>query len=72
MLSHVDSYGIVTAIPEGMAEPVRCRRCGQVYDLQDVVITQRYIDCSMYRTPCCDREVDDREWGLFPAFRRLR
>ncbi|MCV7174809.1 hypothetical protein [Mycolicibacterium sphagni] len=47
---------------EGMGSPVLCGKCGKVYDLQAVHVTQRYADCSMWRTPCCDREADDRPW----------
>lgn len=50
---------------------VRCRYCGETYNLQDVTPTASYADCTMFRTPCCDREVDDREWVSAPAFRRL-
>lgn len=42
-----------------MFKPVRCN-CGQVYDLGSVEVTARYTDCSVWRTPCCRRTVDDR------------
>lgn len=44
-----------------MMFPVRCLRCHRgVYDLAKVTITARYLDCSVWRTPCCDQSVDDR------------
>lgn len=46
-----------------MMSPVRCLRCHSgVYDLAAVTVTARYTDCSMWRTPCCDALVDDRQW----------
>jgi len=48
-----------------MTSPVRCGYCGGVYDLGTVTVTARYTDCSVWRAPCCKREVDDRPpgWG---------
>ncbi|MFV8317141.1 hypothetical protein [Mycobacterium sp. 23] len=43
-----------------MSQPARCLRCFKVYDLGTVVITARYADCSVWRTPCCNQAVDDR------------
>lgn len=42
-----------------MMSPVRCT-CGSVYDLAAVEVTGRYVDCSVWRAPCCGREADDR------------
>lgn len=58
--------------PADMISPVRCLRCGAVYDLCKGEPIQRYADCTVYRTPCCSRVVDDREHVSLPAFRRLR
>lgn len=54
--------GLIFVAPdtEGMVTPVRCRRCGGVYDVGKVTVLQRYADCSVWRAPCCGREVDDR------------
>lgn len=54
---------------ENMTSPVRCARCGTVYDLGHVTVTARHADCSMWKTPCCDTEADDRVGG--GAFTRL-
>lgn len=41
--------------------PVRCTHCRDgVYDLGKVEVTARYADCSMWKSPCCNRLVDDR------------
>lgn len=49
---------------QSMQSPVRCRHCGDIYDLQAVTVTARYADCSVWQTPCCDKTSDDRrEWG---------
>lgn len=62
-----DMYGIARIMPDpgelaGMGSPVRCFFCGKVYDLQAVHVTQRYADCSVWKTPCCNHEADDRRW----------
>lgn len=46
----------------GMSSPVRCA-CGQVYDLGKVEVTARYLDCSVWKAPCCKRVADDRGPG---------
>lgn len=71
MSIYVDTHGNSVEVPEGMASPVQCLRCGEVYDLQAVTVTSRYADCSCYTTPCCGKAVDDREQVSLPAFRRL-
>lgn len=57
---------------EAMTSPVRCTFCGTVYDLGHVTVTQRYADCSVFKTPCCGRQVDDRKWVSLPAYKELR
>lgn len=59
---------------EGMISPVRCNHCGQTYDLCEGKPVDRYADCTVYITPCCGRQVDDRPagWASRPAFERLR
>lgn len=39
---------------------VRCTWCGGIYNLGKVEVTARYVDCSMWKAPCCGRLVDDR------------
>lgn len=45
-----------------MMFPVRCV-CGQVYDMGRVEVTARYLDCSVWKAPCCGRIADDRGPG---------
>lgn len=55
-------YGIASDLPADFAEmfsPVQCT-CGGIYDLGTVEVVQRYADCSVWLTPCCRRQVDDR------------
>lgn len=47
----------------GMTSPVRCTHCSKVYDLGTVTVTARYLDCSMWKSPCCGLTVDDRGRG---------
>lgn len=58
-----------------MFQPVRCLRCHTgVYDLGRVTVTARYLDCSVWRTPCCDQSVDDRGetgWTLRKDYERI-
>jgi hypothetical protein len=59
----------------GMTSPVRCTRCGGVYDLGNVTVTARYTDCSMWRSPCCDLLVHHRGetgWKSRGDYVRLR
>jgi hypothetical protein len=50
---------------ESMTFPVRCAHCRRIYDLGAVEVTARYLDCSVWKAPCCGRTVDDRGpgWG---------
>lgn len=57
---------------EEMHIPVRCNHCGRAYDLGMVEVTQRYADCSVWKTPCCKRTADDRLWKSFPDYERIR
>lgn len=71
----VDQYGYTYGfdVPTdvdvaSMTSPVRCLRCYRgVYDLGTITVTARYLDCSVWRTPCCGVEVDSRGasggWG---------
>jgi WhiB family redox-sensing transcriptional regulator len=47
---------------------VLCRHCSGTYDLDHVETVARYGDCTVYITPCCNRQVDDRKWVPSPAF----
>jgi hypothetical protein len=71
----VDIMGRVLATPiyntKGMTSPVLCNHCGQVYDLCAGSVIARHADATVYKTPCCDKQVDDRMWVSLPAFRRL-
>ena len=53
-----------------MTSPVVCNLCGKEYDLAAVTVTARFSDCSCFTTPCCGKNVDDRKYVSFPAFRR--
>ena len=68
-----DIDGTCHEIPDtkGMLVPVRCNRCGQVYDLTKGKPVARYSDCTVFITPCCKLQVDDRNWVGSPAITRL-
>lgn len=60
---------------EEMTSPVLCLRCHRgIYDLGTVVVTARYTDCSVWRTPCCGLTVDSRGadggWGIRADYER--
>lgn len=43
--------------------PVRCMHCSGVYSLTHVEVTARYMDCSVWTSPCCGvTGIDDRPW----------
>lgn len=46
-----------------MRFPTRCLRCGHVHDVALVTPTGRYSDCTMWRCPKCNAEIDDRAGG---------
>lgn len=56
---------------ERMTSPVRCRHCRTVYDVGTVTVTARYTDCSLWTSPCCNRQVDDRQWKGLPDIEYL-
>ncbi len=59
---------------QSMMVPVRCCHCGQVYDLCDIKsenIIHRYSDSTLYKSPCCKKQVDDREWKSSPDIEKL-
>lgn len=62
-----DDFNMVRWMPHvdtsAMTSPVRCTHCGTVYDVGTVTVTARYYDCSIWKSPCCGREVDDRDVG---------
>lgn len=55
-----------------MEERVVCAHCGSIYDLMKVTTVARYADCTVFTTPCCGREADDRRWKPRPDFERLQ
>ncbi len=55
----------------GMLVPVVCSHCGAIYDLCAAEPTARYADCTCFKTPCCGRHADDRQWKSLPDFTRL-
>jgi hypothetical protein len=60
---------------DGMAEPVRCTRCGKTYDLATITRT-RLPDCTEWTAHCCGAVVDDRgetgsAWKSFKDYVRL-
>lgn len=63
----IDGFVRFISMPEdGMRFPVRCYFCNGVYDLSTVEVTARYLDCSVWKAPCCKVTVDDRGesgWG---------
>lgn len=54
-----------------MISPVRCNHCGKTYDLTNVETIHRYSDCTVFKTPCCNKIADDREWKGLPDFKRI-
>lgn len=51
---------------------VICNHCRSTYELGRVTTVARYADCTVFITPCCGREVDDRSWKSFPDFTKIR
>lgn len=53
-------------------QQVRCSHCHRVYDIGKVEVLARYADCTVFKTPCCGREADDRTWKIFPDFVEIK
>lgn len=71
----VDGRIIETSDISEMTMPVRCTHCQGVYDLGTVTVTGRYLDCSVWRSPCCGLTVDDRGgtgWAAWADYVRLQ
>ncbi len=54
-----------------MISPVSCAHCGKAYDLTKVKVSHRFMDCTQFRTPCCGKLSDDREWKGCPDYKRI-
>ena len=75
--ANVDINGNITLLGlksefDKMLIPVHCNHCGRNYDLCDTEVVHRYADCTQYKTPCCKKLADDREWKSFPDFVKLK
>lgn len=73
MNGRIQTYGGVSISKvKEMMMPVKCNRCNQIYDLcGEMKVIHRYADCTLYQTPCCHQNVDDREYITNPAFTRI-
>lgn len=40
----------------------RCHSCNSIFNIGGVEVIARYSDCTVFKTPCCSRTVDDRQW----------
>ncbi|GAB7044943.1 hypothetical protein [Catenuloplanes indicus] len=56
-----------------MVSPVRCLICSAIYDVGKVTVTARYTDCSVWVSPCCNQQVDDRQhpWTATPRIETI-
>lgn len=70
-----DVHGTIKSIPakifDDMVSPVACAHCGQIYDLAAAEVNHRFMDCTQYKTPCCGKLSDDREWKSYPDYKRI-
>jgi len=57
---------------EKMTAPVRCCKCGKVFDLASAKVVHRYQDCTQFITPCCQKPADDRVWKSIPDIESIR
>lgn len=70
VVTHFDIPSEVAAEVDSasMFSPARCLTCRLVFDLGHVTVTQRYLDCSVWRCPGCGTHHDDRP-GRWPGER---
>lgn len=65
-------WKIPQPLVEDMMIPVRCMHCRKVYDLTHVHVTARYMDCSVWTSPCCGHTgIDDRPWVRDRHYRKV-
>lgn len=64
-MTYFQPWSVVPVDTTDMRMPVRCLRCGGIYDAANVHVIARYADCSVWNAPCCGAQVDDRppRWG---------
>ena len=43
-----------------MSTMVRCGFCGAKYDMKEIKIIAHHVDTTVFLTPCCGHEADDR------------
>lgn len=67
--------GFIINVPKeeikDMLVPVICRHCNKAYDLAAVHSLSRFVDCDVYKTPCCGILADTREYKSYPDFRKI-
>jgi len=65
----IDQYGVPREVADvfEMSYPVECKWCNEIHDAAKVTITQRYLDCSMWKCPNCKVTIDDRPEPLGSA-----
>ena len=73
----VDPMGTLTILynkkeVDKMISPVKCCRCGKVFDLTTAKVVHRYTDCTQFITPCCKKQADDRAWKSIPDIESIR
>ena len=51
----------------GMLAPVQCAHCYRPYDLGNVQFLAIHDNGAVFRTPCCNRRIDDRVPGCADA-----
>lgn len=56
---------------EHLFSPVLCTHCGAVYEYGGVEVVHNHADCTVFKTPCCGRTVDDRRFKSIPDFTRI-
>ena len=54
-----------------MKKWVKCQYCNAVYNLYAVEVIARYADAMVFKSPCCHKEVDDREWKSLSDFEEV-
>lgn len=55
----------------GMTKPVHCNHCGKNYDLTEAKLVHRYQDCDLFKTLCCNKLADTRNYKSFPDFTEI-
>lgn len=82
-ITYIQGGEVITVYQNGTSEvaplihelsprSVKCCHCNSIYDITKVEVIHRFADCSVFKTPCCNLQVDDRLFKSSKDFEKFR